>query len=111
MRETKKLQTPNGTEIEVYSFITGKDQREYQGVLYSALKLKAEGLQLGSDQVAPSITEIPAGILLDLDKKLIELLVVSVNGKKENIFSEIENMPAPDYDFIVGELRGFFRTE
>lgn len=111
MRDIKKLQTPSGTEIEVYAFITGKDQREYQSVLYSALKLKADGLQVGTDQINPTVSEIPASILLDLDKKLIELLVVSVAGKKENVFAEIENMPAPDYDFIVGELRGFFRTE
>lgn len=110
MRETKTLETPSKKVVEVQAYVTGKDQREYQAVLYSALKLKTDGIQLG-EKVAPSITEIPAGILLELDKKAIELLVVSVDGNKENPFALIEELPAPDYNFIVGELRGFFRTE
>lgn len=108
-RATKTITTPSKHTVEVYEYATGKDQRAYQAVLYGGLKLKADGnMQLG-EQIAPKIEDIPASILLDVDAKLVEIMVVSLDGDKTDVQARIEKLPADDYNFVVGELRGFFR--
>lgn len=111
MRETKILTTPNERKVEVYEYITAKDQRAYQTVLYGLAKLNMDGGLQPNGQVVPKIEEIPASILLDLDKMMCETLVVSVDGVKENIFDLISEFKVDDYNYLIGELRGFFRTE
>jgi len=96
--------------VEVWDYITGKDLREYQAVMYGALKLKADGIQVG-DKVTPKVEEIPANLLLELDTKMVKLLVVSVDGNKADVVEQIENLPANEYNLIVGELRGFFLAQ
>lgn len=109
MRETKKITTKNGNVIEVFSYITGKDVREYQRALFGSLKLSTGGAEINGVQT-PKIDEIPASILLELDSKMIELLVVSVDGVKENVVEKVIELKAEDYNELINELRLFFRV-
>ena len=114
--ETKTMKIGEHT-VEVKEYITGKDQREYQGVLYGKMKLSADSLTIGNTvvpkegNVTPKIDAIPADVLLELDTKMIELLVVSLDGDKQDLINRVDALRAEDYNTLIGELRLFFRSE
>lgn len=109
MRETKQIKLKGGNVVEIWGYLTGKDLREYQKVFFEKLKLKTDGLQVGENAPAPKIEEIPASILVDLDSKMIELMVVSLDSDKTNLMTRIEELRAEEYNALITELRTFFR--
>lgn len=111
MRQTNIITTPNQHKVEVWEYATGHDLREYQRALFSSLKLKPEGLQLGDQNPAGTVEAVPADVLVSLDEVAIKRMVVSVDGKKEDAEQAILDMRAEDYTFVVEALRGFFQPK
>jgi hypothetical protein len=113
-RETKEIKTKGGHIVAVKSFLTGRERKEYDRVLYSKITVKPEGMKIGEDEVPEemvgNISEIPGDVLMALEDKMVELLVVSVDGIAENPKDKLENLPADDYGEVIRELRLFFRT-
>lgn len=97
-RETKKIKVPSGVELEMKTYITGGEAREISNVFL-------EGVEIAVDESgtakAPAISAEKSSKAQD---KAIEMLVVSVNGSKENILQSVLDLRKEDFNFIVSEL-------
>jgi len=97
-RETKELITPvDKHKVIVYSYITGRDKREITSVYLSNSKINVSDEKISTPSFDGSLVN-------KATDKAIELLIESVDGKKENILESILDFKAEDYDFIVNEL-------
>lgn len=114
-RATKEVKTKGGHTVVIKSFLTGKEMKEYNGVLYEHLSVKAGKINLGEREVenefVGNVSDIPGSVLLALDDKMVELCVMSVDGKEGNVKEDLEALPANDYSEIIATLREFFRPE
>lgn len=98
-RETKTITTPNGHSVVLKSYLTGREANQIKEILFSSVKINMADLENGK----PEMKELPANIVLEQEKKRIEILVVSLDGKSENITDNILDLPAIDYNFISTE--------
>lgn len=98
-RETNKIKTPQeGHEIELLTFITGREQREINNALYDNANVEVvDGQPVFNNLKTKDIVNA-------LQDKRVETLIVSINGKKENLLDTVLNMKAQDYDFVIQAL-------
>ncbi len=91
--------TPIGkNKVILKDYITGRDDEDIQKPM-TDLKL-----QIGIKD-ADGRTEINAGEVLRQQKNIkIEKVVISVDGKKENILNIVLDMHIQDYKFILEEI-------
>jgi hypothetical protein len=92
-RETKKIKTPSGKEVELKTYLTAGERNELRAVFLSGMKLE------GGTQ----IKEIDGGVVDKAERKLLELAVVSYDGSAERIVERLLNELPEEYDFIVAE--------
>jgi len=98
-RETKKIKTPiSKQEIEIKTYLTAGEEMEIQKVLLNAVEIQ--------QGVVSDIKGSKADIMIEMEKKLMELAIVSIDGKKENIVETLLNMRSSDYDKIKAEVDG-----
>jgi hypothetical protein len=94
-RETKKLETPSGKEVELKTYLTVREQLELRDVFLRHMKI--EGTE---------VKEVSGIAVADAERKLLELAVVSYDGSKERILERIlDSTSKEDYDFIVAEAQ------
>jgi len=98
MRQTKKFKTSDNKEIEIYTYITGGEAR-----IITDIFLEGVSFELGEDG-KPKTNQINAGLSSKAQDKLIEILIVSIDGKKENILDEVLGLKKEDFDLIISEL-------
>lgn len=98
MRETKKIVTKGGIEVELYTYITGGEARQIQSIFLEGMKFK-----VGTDGQTTS-NEMDASLASVAQDKTIELLVVSVKGVKENVLKAILDLPKNDFDEVLAEI-------
>jgi len=101
-RETKIITTPvDGHKVELKSYIIGRELEEIDDVLYEEMKMSAivEGQKRGAN-----IDFNNARFIRKQLHKAIEILVVSVDGSKENVLDKVLNMKKDDYLFVVNEI-------
>lgn len=97
-RETKKITTPSGIDVEMKTYITGGESREISNVYL-------EGVSVSVDENGKTNSPvINAAQSSKAQDKSIEILVVSVGGKKENVLSEVLNLRNEDFKAVVDEL-------
>ena len=96
--ETKTVETPIGKhKVELKCQLTGRDRRAIQSVYY-------EELDIGVSQQNPEVKGIKGSIINKAQDKLFEVIVLSIDGKKEKIIDTILDMVDVDFDFIVSEI-------
>lgn len=101
-RDTKTIITPiDKIEVVIKSWITGKEKREIRNVFLSKMKLSGEQ--------NTTIEQNPAELTEEAENKTIEMIVISINGKTDNLLDDILNMKSKDYDFIVKEINNISR--
>lgn len=99
-RETKTIETPiDKHKIEIKTYMNGREWREIQNIY-----VEMANIQVGNDQNVNTEIKGNAELMTKAQDKTIEMLVISVNGKEENILDEILEMKKEDYDFILDEL-------
>lgn len=98
MREIIKIKTAGGNEVELYSYITGGESREISNIFLKGMKF-----QVGSDGQTHS-NEISGELTGQAQDLLIQKLIVSVNGIKENILDQVLSLPKPDFDEVIAKL-------
>lgn len=98
-RSTKKIETPSGFQVEVQEYITGREAREIQNIFLSSMEMK-----IGSDGKPDTSSPIKPEVISKAQDKTIELLVVSVNGNKENVLKQVLDLPKADFDFITQSI-------
>lgn len=93
-RETKKLKTPSGKELELKSYLTARERNELRGVFLKGMTV---------DPTTAQIKEIGGSVVEEAERKLLELAVVSYDGNLERIIDRILDGTPEDYDFVVAE--------
>lgn len=100
LRETKKITTPSGREVEIKTYLTARERNAIRAVFFAGMKIDPTKTD-ASDQ--PALTEI-SGELFDKSRdKLIEIMVVSVDGATDGAYNKILDGSPEDYDFIAQE--------
>ena len=98
MRETKKFKTKGGYEIEIKTYLTYGEAREIQRVYLDGVNVSI------SNDGQTKIPDLSASSTIDAQNKAIELIVVSVNGEKENVVKLFMDLPKNDGDEAMVEI-------
>lgn len=97
--ETKEIITPvDNDKVILKSFITGRESREIKCIYSEAVKFRMEGKTSKSESV--DMGELTR----KTEDKTIEVVVVSVNGIKDNKVDAVLNMNSIDTDFVLKEI-------
>ena len=96
-RETKEFKTPNGVEIVMFTYITGREMRDIQNVFLSNTTVSVKNQK-------PEMSAVPADLSSQAEDKTIESLVLSVDGKDENVAELVGALRLEDYDAVMKEL-------
>lgn len=95
-RETKVITTPAGTQIEVKTYLTGREKRALTNVYIQ------EGLSI--DPSTSALKGMSAALLDKAQELAWKTIIVSVDGKKEPEISFADlilDSRSSEYDFIV----------
>lgn len=97
-RETKEIKTPGGYVIVLWNYLTGADQREMDKVFLSY------ALNDETPATLPVTTKIE--IQQKQQDKVIQLMVVSIDGEKdkEKILKAVLDWPIIDFNFLLKEI-------
>lgn len=101
-RETIKLETPQGKELIIKSYMTAKERNEIKRTFLEGVKIDPN--QTTQEAEAVRMNELDASIMLLAERKTIEQLVVSYDGVTENIIERLDDSKPEEYDFVVSEL-------
>lgn len=97
--DTKKIITPvEKIEVELKSFITGRDKRMIRNVYLKNTQFEVEGMKTKNSKV--DMEKITNGA----EDTALSIVVISVNGKKEKILDTLLAMRSKDFDFVVKEV-------
>lgn len=94
-RETKTIQTPGGHEVVLKEWVNGKEIQQIENLIYKNFDIQGA-------RENPNF-KLNTSFLTEQTNKTLEMVVVSIDGKTENILEEILVLKAKDYKFIVTE--------
>jgi len=94
---TKTYKTKGGVEVIHKTYATGREMRDLQNVFLEKTKVSVSG-------AATSFKDIDASVANEYQDKVLEIFVVSVNGKTENVVDEILNLQSEESDEIIKEV-------
>jgi len=95
-RETKKLTLPiSKKEVEIKTYITGRESREIRDVFLKEMKVSGVGGE---------VKEVNASLQSEAENKAIKIIIVSINGDKNDILDKILDLPLRDYNFVMKEI-------
>ena len=89
--------TTGGRAIKYKAWLTGREANELQTIYLGAAKIKVVNEKPQMDGFDPSV-EIKA------TQKIIEIMVVSVDGKTEDVVNLVLDMKQSEYDEVVAAL-------
>lgn len=99
-RETREIETPvSKAKVVLHTYLTGREFEYSQGPLLQAMKVRAATKEDGV-----SFGDIDVEKVQETTHRLIEKLVVSVNGNKESVLDLVLDLPNEDYQFVVSEM-------
>lgn len=97
-RETFEIKTPvKGHVVVLRSWITGRESQKIDGAMFKGVGTTQDGKKL-----TPKLSE---SMLADQENASIEVVVVSVDGKENDVVNTVLNMRAKDYSFVVAEVQ------
>lgn len=109
-RETKNITTPSGKLVVIKAWLNGREANELKAVLYKDLKMSMADVTSGGVKV----TDVSGEFILEQEKKALELFLVSIEGKSENLVETFLDLPENDYKAVIKEinaLRADFQKE
>ncbi len=96
-RETTKFETPTGKQqIEIKTYITGKEKRDLTNIYLSG--------DISFSTESQNIKGISATLVDKAQDLALQLIVVSIDGETEGLVQKILDMRSEDYDFIVKKV-------
>ena len=97
-RETFEIVTPiKGHVVVLRSWITGRESQKIDGAMFKGVGTSQDGKKL-----TPKLSET---MLSDQENASIEVVVVSVDGKDNDVVNSVLNMRAKDYSFVTAEVQ------
>jgi len=98
-REQKEITTPVGkNKLVINAWLNGMEKRDLRKVFYGGMKVGVKGQE-------PNISDIDMTVLMEKAEDLaIKLIVVSVDGKKDDVLGSILKMQDRDYSFVIAEI-------
>lgn len=101
-RETKVIETKSGNKIVIKTYLTGREANSIKEELYKSFKFNVSSKETGLDG------DVTGEMALNQEKKLLSVIVVSVNGKTEGILDLLLDMHNDEYQQIVSEVNAVF---
>ena len=92
------FKTQGGFEIELKDFITYGDSKAIQSIYLESVDVSVD--EFGKTEMKG----MKANAADKANDKAIELLVISVNGNKENVLEQVKNLPMADGKEIENKL-------
>ena len=101
MYEDKTFKLPlTGKEVTIKGFASYRVSTEIQRIINDGATAVASGSE---NDIKANIT-FDGNAQLDANKKAIELMTVSFDGSKDNIFDRIQELPEGDVDFLIESI-------
>jgi hypothetical protein len=98
-RETKTITTKNGHNILVKTYLTAREANQIKGITLSKLNYE------GSEGDIKTNVKLAGTSLLDEELKILEISVVSIDGKTEKIMEVLQDMPFDEYQEVVDQAK------
>lgn len=98
-RETTKFKTTNGHEVEILTYLTGREQREIDAILINEM-MGDVNIETGRPNINSNLGEAQK----KQEDKTIEIMVVSLDGNKEKILDRTLDLKSDDYNDIIKEI-------
>ncbi len=96
-RDTFEIVTPvKGHKVVLRSWITGRESQKIDSAMFKGVGTTGDGKRL-----QPKLSDT---MLADQENKSIEVVVVSVDGKDNNLVDVVLNMRKADYDYVLSEV-------
>lgn len=95
-RETKKIKV-GSHEVEIKTYLTGREFNEIEKVLLSSAKVSTIGKEVHVDSFSPTAQQ-------DANAKAIELLVVSLDSSTDDIANRVLELPHHEYLEVIAAL-------
>jgi hypothetical protein len=104
-RTTKTIKTQGGTQAVIKDYLTAREANQLKQVLYADIKMSMTDIGSGKT----GVSDVPATVLLDQERKALEMLIVSLDGSAENIAERLLDLPSTEYDAILVEVNNVTR--
>jgi len=95
-RETKKIKTENH-EIEIKTYITAGEKRQLRDVLLKGIKMDIIG-------ETPKVSDFSPEVITESENRAIEIMIVSIDGNKDNILQRFMEFKSNEYDQVMREI-------
>lgn len=95
-RETIKLQTPSGKELELKSYLTARERNELRRVFL-------EGVHIDPNKQDANLKDLSGDVLEKAEHKYIEIIVAKYDGNSENVLQRLLDATPAEYDYAVAE--------
>lgn len=117
MQETKTLTLPlSQKQVVIRAYTTAAIDQEVLRVSSGSQKLHYE-MEIDPNvpkdiQNAPStqpqkaVMDIDPTVRIDADNKLIELMVLTLDGDPTNLMQRLLDLPGKDFDYLKSEIKG-----
>lgn len=96
-RETFEIVTPRGLKVVLRSWITGRESQKIDGAMFGSIGATQDGKSLQP--------KISSTMLADQENASFEAVVVSIDGKENDIVNTILGLRASEYSFIAKEVK------
>lgn len=97
-RETFEIVTPvKGHKVVLRAWITGRESQKIDGAMFKGVGTTGDGKRL-----QPKLSE---SMLADQENASIDIVVVSVDGKNNDLVNTILNMRKADYEHVLKEVQ------
>ena len=101
-RETITIETPvDKHKVVLKAWITGGEKRALRRPFLASMKISVTG----EDKKEPKVEDInPADMQEKAENEAIKTIIVSINGKAEDVLVAVLDMREKDYDFVIAEM-------
>ena len=96
-QELETIETPVAKhKVEIKKYLTGRDRRALRAVYLDKSEVK-----LGKEKPEFALS---GKIVEEAENKAIEIVVIAIDGNKENILNTILDMRDKDYEFVMQKI-------
>ena len=97
-RETRTINTPSGKVLVLKTYLTARERNAFRAIF-----IKNAEYNVDQATAAMSVTKIAGEATEEAERKIIEIAVVSYDGKTEGLADMLlDGLPA-EYDFVSSE--------